>query len=130
MRAPIGKINKSWRARPVSLASLVKDTFQGSTMIAPLLLSVSLFSGQASSSVDLSQIDRSIGKEPVYATKTPKYCLFVFGPGGGTRVWVVLDGDTLYVDRNGNGDLTEPGEKVGRSGGFALGNITEQDGKT
>ncbi len=28
------------------------------------------------------------------------------------RVWLVLDGDALYVDRNGNGDLTEPGEKV------------------
>jgi hypothetical protein len=27
-------------------------------------------------------------------------------------VWLVHDGDTLYVDRNGNGDLTEPGEKV------------------
>ncbi len=26
--------------------------------------------------------------------------------------WLVRDGDTLYVDRNGNGDLTEPGEKV------------------
>ena len=24
----------------------------------------------------------------------------------------MLDGDTLYVDRNGNGDLTEPGEKL------------------
>jgi hypothetical protein len=26
----------------------------------------------------------------------------------------VLDGDTLYVDRNGNGDLTEEGERVAR----------------
>jgi hypothetical protein len=36
----------------------------------------------------------------------------VFGPEAKTRVWLVLDGDTLYVDRNGNSDLTEPGEKV------------------
>jgi hypothetical protein len=27
------------------------------------------------------------------------------------RVWLVLDGDVLYVDRNGNGDLTEKGER-------------------
>jgi len=27
-------------------------------------------------------------------------------------VWLVQDGATLYVDRNGNGDLTEAGEKV------------------
>ena len=27
-------------------------------------------------------------------------------------MWLVFDGDTLYVDRNGNGDLTDPGEKI------------------
>jgi hypothetical protein len=63
------------------------------------------------SAVDLSKIDRKIGKEPVY-TSQPKYCLLVLGPEAKTRVWLVQDGDTLYVDRNGNGDLTEEGEKV------------------
>src|SRR5262249_51630932 len=29
-----------------------------------------------------------------------------------SKVWVVLDGNTLYVDRNGNGDLTEDGERL------------------
>jgi hypothetical protein len=43
---------------------------------------------------------------------TPRYCLLVFGPEARTRVWLVQDGATLYVDRNGNGDLTEAGEKV------------------
>jgi hypothetical protein len=61
---------------------------------------------------DLTQIDRTIRKEPVYQTKAPKYCLLVFGPAAATRVWLVVDGNTLYVDRNGNGDLTEDGEKV------------------
>ncbi len=61
---------------------------------------------------DAPKIDRTIGKEPVYRTKTPEYALLVFGPEGKDRVWLVRDGDTLYVDRNGNGDLTEPGEKV------------------
>jgi hypothetical protein len=61
--------------------------------------------------VDLSKIDRSIAKEPVYKS-TPKYCLLVFGPEAKTRVWLVLDGDVLYVDRNHNGDLTEEGEKT------------------
>ena len=63
-------------------------------------------------SADLTRIDRSIVKEPHYQTATPEYCLLVFGPEAKTRVWLVRDGDTLYVDRNGNGDLTEPGEKV------------------
>ena len=37
---------------------------------------------------------------------------FAFGPEGKDRVWLAWDGDTLYCDRNGNGDLTDPGEKV------------------
>jgi hypothetical protein len=62
-------------------------------------------------SADLSQIPRTIAKEPAYKTK-PKYCLLVFGPEAKTRIWLIEDGDTLYVDRNGNGDLSEPGEAV------------------
>jgi hypothetical protein len=60
---------------------------------------------------DLSEIDRTVAKEPAYKGK-PKYCLLVFGPEAKTRVWLVLDGDTLYADRNGNGDLTEEGERL------------------
>lgn len=63
----------------------------------------------ASLATDLAKIDRTIAKEPAYRTKTPKYGLLVFGPEGKDRVWLVHDGDVLYVDRNGNGDLTEPG---------------------
>jgi hypothetical protein len=60
---------------------------------------------------DLTKIDRTITKEPAYQG-TPKYCLLVFGPDAKTRVWLVLDGEVLYVDRNGNGDLTEKGKQV------------------
>src|SRR5262249_24747275 len=59
-----------------------------------------------------SNIDRTITKEPVYRTKAPKYCLLVFGLQADRRLWLVLDGDTLFVDTNGNGDLTEAGKKV------------------
>jgi hypothetical protein len=97
-------------------------------MLAHLLLGASLFPAPISA-VDLTKIERTIRKEPVYTTR-PQYCLFVFGPEAATRVWVVLDGDKLYVDRNGNGDLTDPGEWVNRSGGFALGDLVEADGKT
>jgi len=63
------------------------------------------------SAADLTLIGRKITKEPAYKSK-PKYCLLAFGPEARTRVWLVQDGNTLYVDRNGNGDLTEPGKKV------------------
>lgn len=76
---------------------------------AVCLTSVSAGFIQAS---DLDKIDRSLAKEPAYQSKAPKYALLVFGPEARTRIWLVLDGTTLYVDRNGNGDLTEAGEKV------------------
>jgi hypothetical protein len=69
--------------------------------------------GVSAQAADLTKIDRSISKEPAYQGK-PRYCLLVFGPEANTRVWVVVDGDALYVDRNGNGNLAEPGERVGR----------------
>src|SRR5438105_8094825 len=62
--------------------------------------------------VDLRTIGRLILKEPAYRTGQPKYCLAVFGPKAETRVWMVLDGDTLFVDRNENLDLTEAGASV------------------
>src|SRR5215831_902468 len=67
--------------------------------------------GVTAAAADLTKIDRTIAKEPVYQNK-PKYCLLVFGPDAKTRVWLVIDGDVLYVDRNGNGDLTEKGERL------------------
>ncbi|MGQ0633606.1 MAG: hypothetical protein ACT4QC_03260 [Planctomycetaceae bacterium] len=62
--------------------------------------------------VDLSKIDRSIAKEPKYAHE-PHYALIVFGPRAAHRAWLVMDGDdVLYIDRNGNGDLSEPDERI------------------
>src|SRR5262245_59373528 len=62
---------------------------------------------------DLSKVDRRV-VEPTYRTK-PQYCLLVFGPRAETRVWLVEDGETLYVDRNADGDLTGAGNAVTRS---------------
>jgi hypothetical protein len=67
--------------------------------------------GGPAAAADLTKVDRSIRREPAYRS-TPDYCLLVFGPKAEHRVWLVLDGDALYVDRNGNGDLTEKGERV------------------
>ena len=58
-----------------------------------------------------TQYRATIAKEPAYKSK-PKYCLLVFGPEAKTRIWLVLDGKTLYVDKNGNGDLTEAGKAL------------------
>jgi len=75
------------------------------------ILTVLVLSSTAGAAVDLATMERKIAKEPAYRSK-PKYCLLVLGPEAKTRVWLVQDGDTLYVDRNGNGDLTEANEKV------------------
>jgi hypothetical protein len=101
---------------------------------------VSLLGVFSVSGTDLTKIDRRIGKEPVYQTKAPKYCMLVFGPEAKTRVWLVLDGDVLYVDRNATGDLTQPSnrcpplKKTGDGHGqdwtqeWNVGEITEPDG--
>jgi len=60
---------------------------------------------------DLSKVYRTIVKEPTY-TSRPYYALVAFGPEAAKRVWLVLDGEVLYVDRNSNGDLTEAEERV------------------
>jgi hypothetical protein len=83
---------------------------------------------------DLTRLERTINREPAYGGQ-PGYCLLVFGQEAKTRVWLVLDGDVLYVDRNGNGDLTELGErsvgaKVAESISWNLGDIVEADGRT
>jgi hypothetical protein len=76
-----------------------------------LALLAALWIVSSLSAADLRQIDRTIAKEPAYKTR-PKYCLLVFGEQARTRVWLVQDGDVLYVDRNANGDLTEKDERV------------------
>src|SRR5262245_100008 len=67
----------------------------------------------------LARVERAIAKEPKYQSKSPRYCLLVFGPEARFRVWLVQDGDALYVDRNGNGDLTESGERIEKKTGEA-----------
>ncbi|HLN31059.1 MAG TPA: hypothetical protein VK395_25185 [Gemmataceae bacterium] len=59
----------------------------------------------------MSKIERSVGKEPAYASGEQRYCLLAIGPNAEHRVWLVVDGDVLYVDCNGNGDLTQPGKR-------------------
>ncbi len=61
--------------------------------------------------MDVNRIDRTIAKEPKYQAK-PQYCLVFVGAQAKTRVWLVRDGNVLYVDSNGNGDLTEPSKAV------------------
>jgi len=77
----------------------------------PVLLFLSAFCVTHARAGDLGKIDRTIKKEPAYQGK-PAYCLVVFGAEAQNRVWLVRDGNILYVDRNGNGDLTDAGERI------------------
>ncbi len=69
--------------------------------------------------LDFDRLERKIEKEPKYKVQ-PLYALFVFGPEAKTRIWAVLDKsntmydfyDVLYFDRNGDGDLTQDGERI------------------
>jgi hypothetical protein len=77
-----------------------------------LLCAVVLLGPPFARAADLDKLDRSIAKEPAYQTKSQRYCLLVFGPEAKSRVWLVQDGDVLYVDRDGSGDLTAKDKRV------------------
>ncbi len=79
--------------------------------------------------VDLAKIDRSVPTEPDYKSK-PQYCLLLLGPEAKTRIWLVLDGDTLYVDRNGRGSWIEADKKrdADHTLHFGVPEIEELDG--
>jgi hypothetical protein len=96
------------------------------TLAFLVALSLSLQAGAA----DLAAIKRVIRKEPAYQG-APKYCLLVFGKEATTRIWLVFDGKNYYLDRNGDGDLTEPGEKVvldANANGFTISQLVKRDG--
>jgi hypothetical protein len=79
---------------------------------------------------DLSKIERKISKEPRYKTNSPKYALLVFGPEAKLRAWIVTDGETVYLDRNGDGDLTDPKERFANLGECRNIELADPDGKT
>jgi hypothetical protein len=49
-------------------------------------------------------------KEPKYSG-SPRYGLITID-GGKAKVWFVVDGTQLYMDKNGNGDLTDDGPAI------------------
>jgi hypothetical protein len=71
-----------------------------------------LLLGSLVHATDLSQIDRKITAIPKFGAEEQFYAILVLGPEATTRVWFIADGDNLYVDKNGNGDLTDDGEPV------------------
>jgi hypothetical protein len=61
----------------------------------------------------LDSVKRTIGKEPKYSHK-PQYALVVLGTNADAKLWMVEDGETLYLDKNLNGDLTDDGPPIAR----------------
>jgi hypothetical protein len=82
------------------------------------------------SAVDYSRIERKIAREPAYRSMRPMYALLLFGPKAAMRVWLVLDGDELYLDRNGDGDLTGKDEHLGNLSKVKDVTLADPDGKT
>ena len=90
---------------------------------------VVLFAG-AAAAVDYDKVERRLVKEPAYQSKKPGYALVLFGPDARLAVWVVLDGEAVYVDRNGNGDLTDAGERFAKEADCKGLELVDPDGKT
>ena len=69
--------------------------------------------GAAQKKSVLESVSREIGKEPKYLQK-PRYALVVLGTNADAKMWMVEDGETLHVDKNLNGDLTDDGPPIER----------------
>ncbi len=91
-------------------------------MNAPWILIVflaALDEGPIPPALDISRIERRIRVEPEYVAP-PLHGLLLLDEAGAFRCWAVFDKtapdakyyDVLYFDRNGDGDLTEPGERI------------------
>jgi hypothetical protein len=96
---------------------------------------------------DLTRIERTITKEPEYVAE-PRYALLVLDAESPFRCWMVFDKttpdsrcyDVLYLDRDGDGDLTdadermvskydESGEAAGVAQSFRIAELRSPDGK-
>jgi hypothetical protein len=83
-----------------------------------LAVAVELSCPEPKPTFDYATIDRTL-KEPAYGSLKPAYRFVALGPEGKTIIALVADEskglgsgvDTLYVDLNGNRDLTEPEER-------------------
>jgi hypothetical protein len=79
-----------------------------------------LAAGADAPPVDFAKIPRTIAKTPTFTSKKPLYALFLFGEKHDARVWAVLDQgradkpdyDVLYLDLEGDGDLTQPTNRI------------------
>ncbi len=96
-----------------------------------LLPAVLLVAAGFTRAADPSTIDRTLPDEPRYATPHPTYCLLVFGPEAKTRVWLVQDGDSVYIHASPDGKAPAEWRQVGRSdrGSFNLGDIWAEGGQ-
>ena len=78
----------------------------------------------------LAQVKRTIIREPKYKSLSPKYSLMVLGAKTSGLVWMVEDDDVLYVDQNGNGDLTDDGPPIPRvNNHYSIDKFTTLDGE-
>ena len=112
-----------WRS--ILLRCRPRSAFQRLAILASLFGAISYFSqsgvrandredGAPAQKTVLDSVEKTIGREPKYAG-TPRYALLVLGPEGKTIVWMVEDGDVLYVDKNANSDLTDDGPPISQS---------------
>jgi hypothetical protein len=102
---------------------------------ASAALAALLLAAGPAAALDFDKLDRRIAREPAYRSK-PLYGLALLGPDGKTRVWMALDGERLYVDRNCNGDLTDDGppaelkDKATDPASFEIVDVSPDSGRT
>jgi len=96
--------------------------------IPPLFpVTLLLLAGVTPAIANPGKIDRTLDDEPIYQSRSPRYCLLVFGPKATTRIWLVLDGDVMHVHDSPDGKARKAWRQV-RSAWrtFNIGDVHEE----
>ena len=120
---------KPFRARMIVLLSLLGGASACAVTATVLPPDPTVDAAGTVPGIDYAKVERRVGREPAYK-KSPKYALLLFGKQAKLRVWVVLDGDKVYIDRNGDGDLTGNDEHFPSLEACRDVQIGDPDGKT
>ncbi len=101
-------------------------------MLLSHLLTAALFAAgpPPAALTDLDRVSRTLDTEPTYNTRSPKYCLLVFGPEARTLVWLVHDGDAMHALASPDGKSPRRWRQAKGPQYFQIGDVWEDGGKT
>ena len=97
---------------PVSADEQNSDSELGSAGLVSAVPETDIIRQHTVQAGQLEKLRTELKVEPEYDSERPGYLLLVFGRTKHLPVWIVVDTEFVFIDRNSNGDLTDEGERI------------------